>query len=635
MPTPNAQTKETAYLGGHQYELTGPVGKQYASQSPPLFRQGEQDETNHPSASIISWKDQRGGIGIDVMGDEQDNFRCWFATTSLRHKGHIVLQRQATKTAEASVGGGVSQLIDAFNKVYAVGTFEIQEYDNSGDSWATRHNMSDAVSDAINVPLGNTETLVFARSSGVDYSTDGTTWSQNETNIVYMTWWRDLLWGICSDGRLNFTSDLSGDWTNVATFSPERGTVTSLFTGPNREGFESIYTTAQDGLYEYDNTVERFVKVKAMSMPFHPDNGKGALAWRDSIYFPAGQAIYRYTPGQQNAVDLVGPDRDDGLPEENQGTIQKLVTTHNDLIAVLGPTSQTQSAAARPFSGATAGPLQHRGGRSGAVTTGSGGSIKGLVLGWNQLGWEVKWRDDAAQGSMQVAVVSYAYSQYRLWWAAGPSVYWMEIPVGIVNPNRVSTTARTDSGIWETPWFTANVVNFQKTGLGVHIDSQHPTSSETVTLTRALNYDDNSSAYTTVGVKSESGDQEFFLPVDATPEGEPFEAFKLRAKLKRGAGVNDSPDIKSVGLIFDKRVEPLWAFSLQVNLRSNVQGRTWREQRDSLEALAESKKLVRFTYRDERDNDQVFWVKLTGLTFIDQTGQEPANMAQVILSEVH
>lgn len=627
-------TKNKVYLGGHQYTISGPVQRQVVSQAPQQFRLGDISQDSHPLASITSWSDQRGGIGMDVLdGGEESLRRCWFSTCSLRHKGHLVLQRLATQTTVLT-SGAVNMLAELASKMYAISGASVIEYANATDTWTIKATLGGSGTDAITIPLGGTKTLVIARTTGVDYSTDGTTWLANETGIKYLTYWRDLLFGMGSDGKFYFTSDLSGSWTEITTFYPANGDVTDLFVGPSSAGEEIIYAAANDGLYAYDNATERFVKTQ-LAVPFHPTNGFGCVAWRNSIYFPAGHAIYRYTPGQVNVVDLVGPDRDDGLPETNQGVIKHLVTTHNDLIAIVGPTSQVQIVGTRAFRGATAGPSAHRGAFSGAVSTASAGAVKGLVLGWDTRGWEVKWQDDSAEGSMQAAIVSYAYNQYRLWWAAGGSIYYMALPVGIVNPNRVSTTAFAATGTWETPWYTADIIDFDKTALSIYVDSSHPSSSETITFSRSMNYDDNSSAFTTIAVKNTSGDAEYFLPSDTTPEGVEFRSVKFKAAFARGSTTTNSPDLKRLGFVYRKRVQALYGFVFKVNMRENTQNRTWREQRDNLEAAYKSKKLLQFTYRDERDSEQLFWVQMTGLAFLDNTGTEESNLAQVAVTEIH
>lgn len=640
MVTADIQTTGEVYLDGTRFAIDGRVQRTRITE-PSLFRTTDVDQAAHPRASVVKWGDPRGGIGIDVMEESQDITRSWFSTCSLRHKGHVVLQRLANQTAAGAIGGGVELLAEVNNRMYAVHSTSVLEYDNTGDSWSTVRETTSPATDAISVPLGGTSTLVIARTTGVDYSTDGTTWSQEETDVTHLTWWRNLLWGISSTGALRFTSDLSAGWTTVTTFTPQLGNVTDLFVGPGRTEDEIIYAAANDGLYFYDNENERFVKTK-LAVPYHPNNGKGCIAWRNSVYFPAGLAIYRYTPGEVNVVDLVGPDRDDGLPEVNRGVIQKLVTTHNDLIAVIGPTSQSRTVGAQAFRGATAGPSGHRGRFSGAVTTASGDAVKGLVLGWNQYGWEVKWQDDSAQGTMQAALVSNAYGVYRLWWAAGARVYWMEIPVDIVNPNRVSTTTFSSSGVWETPWFTADILDFDKTALAVHIDSVHPTSSDTIELQYALNYADSSSGdFTTIATKSATGDVEYFLPSGSTggsstdQSGIAFESFKLRANLVRGDTTTNSPDIKSIGLVYKKRVEPLYGFTFNVNMRDGAQGRTSQELRSLLEGLAENKNLVRFGYSGENDSAEDFWVEVASVTTLDGTGYDGSDLAQVVVAEAH
>ena len=77
-----------------------------------------------------------------------------------------------------------------------------------------------------------------------------------------------------------------------------------------------------------------------MTFPTHPNNGKRATTWRDSVYIPSGNAIYKYINGNNAAViSVVGPDQDDGLPSDKRGGIHMLAGTHNELLAGVDATT--------------------------------------------------------------------------------------------------------------------------------------------------------------------------------------------------------------------------------------------------------------------------------------------------------
>ena len=72
------------YLNGTYYPLTRPVQSTLASLYPPKVTIGDTTRDSQTRASVISWSDWRGGIGITRMEGAGEVNRAWFSTAQLR-----------------------------------------------------------------------------------------------------------------------------------------------------------------------------------------------------------------------------------------------------------------------------------------------------------------------------------------------------------------------------------------------------------------------------------------------------------------------------------------------------------------------------------------------------------------------
>ena len=219
----------------------------------------------------------------------------------------------------------------------------------------------------------------------------------------------------------------------------------------------------------------------------HPDNGKGSIRWRDSVYIPSGNGIYKYINGSNNAiVTIVGPDKDDGMPSGKRGSIRTMAGSHNELLigvaAQTGADPVSYDAVSRQWQSHVGSP---------DMASDSGFST---ILGYNELGWEVKWMSDTVGETVDLLHVSTAYNKYRLWWGSGGSVYFMDLPKDIINPSETDDFPYGTSGVHETPWFNAGQSEVDKLALKLKIECSGLSANETVLVQYATDYTES---YTT------------------------------------------------------------------------------------------------------------------------------------------
>ena len=83
--------KNEVFLNGKYYPITRPVQQVLASIYPAKVVIGDTTQDSQIRASVISWSDFRGGIGVERMEGAKDVDRAWWSTCSLRYKRHLVL----------------------------------------------------------------------------------------------------------------------------------------------------------------------------------------------------------------------------------------------------------------------------------------------------------------------------------------------------------------------------------------------------------------------------------------------------------------------------------------------------------------------------------------------------------------
>ena len=668
------ETTNEISLGGVYYPIVRPVQSVLASIYPSKVVIGDTSKDSQTRTSVIAWSDWRGGIGIDRMEEGRDVNRAWWSDCQLRYKNHLILGNLANQTesiahglAKAGAGTGIAAINEFGDKIYAVwnGTNgespKLYVYNNTSDYWwdgrtedqaigvhaSDSFGVPDQVTDSLNfVKNDNTNYLVLAHydSNGTGYSyatvpsydgSNNAAWTNDTADTKYLAQWDDRLWGISHSGQLWYAFT-PGTETNDAQLPLPAGYVTGLFVARDAGGEPILYAATKKGLWAHDAANARFVKTE-VEFPFHPHAGKGAERWRDSIYFPSGLGLYRYVNGANAAVlTVAGPDRDDGLPESNRGTIMLTAGTHNELLVGVDATTAPNitSADSVPYQWQTGAGSGIGGHGSMVIDAGTGYSS---ILGYNELGWEAKWVADTAGRRIDAMHVSNAYSDvnenYRAWFGFNDNVYYMKLPVDIINPSRVTEFEYAESGTHETPWFNAGQSEVDKLALKLKVETQDCSSTETVIVQYATNY---SESYTSMGTITSDGITTYTF---GSGVGTDFRSIKFKLTLARTTTTSTAnykkktPDVVSMTLEWRKKLPAKWGHQVQLDLNKEYKGKTPKELRTALVTAIESKTLNEFTFRDDSGGTRNYYVDVVSATGLEYTGHDERGISTVNLVE--
>lgn len=615
-------------LNSKRYRISGPVRKTLVSIAAPRFTIGDTQRGADPRASILTQNDFRGGIGWNRGLDPGSIDRVWWSNCQTRFKGHVLLPRAVSSVTNDNTGE-INSIIpyrvtgESAESIYAVfRDGDVYRFANTNDAWESL---------STNLTNPSSESITFTHTDGVNYlifaqGDTGYTWTKDASSftslagsssaahkVAFFTIWHGTLWGISEDGTLkNWASGPETAATLKAKLPLPNGYVTSLLVYRNASGSPIIYATTKTGLWAYDETNNRWEETE-LRTPFHVKSGLGAIVWRDAIYFPVGNAIYKYQTGSNTAVvSLVGFDKDHGVPSAYQGQIQKLIGTHNDLLALVNADIPEVTY-----------DIQE-GVSLGLGSTVVGGKGISTILGYNEQAWEVKWSAENNIG-LRAGTVGSPYNEYRLWFAVGAELYWMELSPDVINPDEITNFQYALSGTLETPWFDGGDAAGNKTALAFRAITSGCSTNVNIAISYAVDF---SESYTSLGTITSNGTTTYDF---ASGVGVNFSSIKFKAALASNSA-SSSPDLNLIELRWREKIPAKYGFSVTVDAAKSFRGSSPKQMLDNITTVINTDTLVNFTYKDD-DSDRTYYVDLVSAAGFEFTGHDERGQIQIQLVE--
>jgi len=615
--------KNEVYLNGNYYPITRPVQQVLASIYPAKVTIGDTTRDSQARTSVISWSDFRGGIGVERMEGATDVDRSWFSTCSLRYKRHLVLPAKTTSVSNSGATGESLDILQEFNgALYGIWSDKkVYKYESGSDSFGSAlDTLPDVATDALEVRMGGTLYLVIAHTGGYTYTSDASSFTDDTTDTKFLAYWNDKLWGIANTGQLWYASSI-GTEVNDAKLPLPDGHVTDLFVARNASGNPILYAMTKEGLYAHDSTNALWVETQ-LALPFHNENGKGTIRWRDSVYIPAGLSIYKYINGTNSAVvSVIGPDKDHGLPSDYRGSISKLIGTHNDLIALIDGTL-TPSVVDMFATGESA-----------VVDDTTGYST---VLGYNEMGWEVKWASSGTDQGKKITAgcvsdvggTLTATNPYRLYWGFDGALYYQQLQSDIINPTQVVNYNYEDStdGIHYTPWFSADQVEVDKLALKLKVETADCNANQTVKVEYGTDYTET---YTAMGTITSNGITTYTFGSSA---GTTFRSIQFKITLATNTKIV-SPDMISLTLEYRKKLNTKFGWSVNIDINKAYKGSSSKAMRSNILSAIQSNTLLEFTYRDDSSTNRNYYVDITNAQGLEETAYDERGTTQLLLTE--
>ena len=620
-------------LGGFRFRLSQPPRRILTSLHAPRFTIGDTQRGADQRSSILTMNDWRGGIGFNRGLDSTSADRSWWSTCQIRFKEAMVLPRAYTQTAlQDASATEVGFIDDLDNEVYASKGTKVYLYNNGTDSWGSSlHTLPATAISSLSERINGTVYLVIFHGGGYTYTSNGSSFTDRTTDGSYGVVWRNQLWMVDNTGQLRSNYDITDDsgWVDDAQLPIPDGAITGLFTARDQSGAFIIYAATKRGIYAHDADAKQWHATEPR-FPRHTKGAQGSNDWSEAIYIPVGLSVYKRVLGSGGATSTtMGPDRDHGLPAEYRGSITTSAAAHNELLV------GTTVAAADEIL-LSGGSIS--GGHSGMAffdTNDISTAGYAVILGWNDISWEVKWVGPDFATSVNQIFVTDAYSAgnvdvYRMWWGYGPYVYYMDIEADVVNPDEVSDQVYHTQGTHITPWFDGGDIVNEKLALDLTCSANNLSSgTREIEIQYALDFSDTWTSWKTL---TSDGKQVLtFDDASSNAVGKSFSEIRFKFILTGGVGAKVSPELTMASFRWREKLNPKYGWQLVIDHTENYGGLTPDEQREAIQAVVANQELVQFTYK-YNDSDQNYLVDAANLTGVEATGLD--NAGQTTLSVI-
>ncbi len=344
-------------------------------------------------------------------------------------------------------------------------------------------------------------------------------------------------------------NDIISDWDDKPNFPNLPVKFTDLFVGRNPSDEPTLYFLTQKSLYTLDVFSNFVFNPTDVTWEEDETSGKCGLYWKGDNLLAVGKGIYQVHQGE---VSLIGPDQDDGLPEELQGSVADMIGVGFWLvIAVDGGATKKSCILKRYITGKHWHPVY--------VTSGYS-SIKSIC-------WD----------------------NGTLYFGEGSEVKSLPFPAVTDNVNKLSTQPRAAGGTLTYPYYHSEFEAMPKVAHKVWANTQDCNADEKIDIYYRI---DEATGWTYLGSFT-SAPRPAALTFGANGEGIEFERIQFQARFARGAIMTNSPKLES--LILEFRVIPptLWSWTFKVAAKTSG-SRTGQSIIDALRAAVEKKTLMPF-----------------------------------------
>ena len=250
----------------------------------------------------------------------------------------------------------------------------------------------------------------------------------------------------------------------------------------------------------------------------------------------------------------------------------------------------------------------------------SGNSKSGLYV-LDNFGIKCWWIDTANNGAMTDVIVSSASSAYAVYWNVGGKVYYIDIPRGIQNPDKITQSYAT-SGIFISSWFDAGNIAAAKLAKQLDDFAKGVTTTETVALKYRIDHTntDLDTGWTTMDTLNTTAESGLNSELFASGAGISFKAIQFRMDYVT-AGSTAKADIQNLAFYYKKRVGDVKIRTWNVEvICDNNHGTSAKQKIANLAAAITSTTDVVFTYHSSAQNTPVnYYVSVDCPTFKEHT----------------
>lgn len=557
---------------------------------------GDYSRADHIVESELVLSDFTGGIGVLWARPERDQDRYWFGNLDGRYR-FLTLPPERVFRGNP---GLVQRFIAYDDRVYAIAGNAILLWQETDQSWQQVGIFLGSFQDAA---VYDGSLYLVTGSSLIRFDADtGTTTTYPGWGGFALVVWDDKLFRLDTNNKFWWSIDPGTSWEVAGRLLLPSGWCRQLLVYPDASGEPSIHAIAKDGVYVYDFASRRFYQTQ-FTYPATDRLGR-ATVWRGELYVPVG-TIYKYNGAM---VQVVGPDRDDGLPQHVTGQVAKVVAGHGYWFPVVLSPGR--------ISGASWNDDWDLGMPNLPEGWFPGASQSGIVLMSPGTAFHVLAQYDEVSGFGDAEVLS-ASGTYRLWVSTTRGVYSIDLPTGLHNPLQNPTSRFADSGYLITSWWDLGWSNLEKLALGLVVNAVVPVGGS-VRFSIAFDGDEQ---WQPVGEVTATGRFRFRV---GPPEGIKFRQVRFLIEMVRGPDPRVAPYLVDATFTYLRAPKLLFGWEAVLQLTDpyclETVGVSARDLVQRLIAIARERKAGTFRYRDENGNEVNSRVMLTELAATDVSG---------------
>jgi hypothetical protein len=535
---------------------------------------GDYRRSDHVVESEWVSSDFTGGLGVLFADPTRHLDRYWFGTLDGRYR-YLTLPPLVESRGELPV---VQRFFSFADRIYAIAAETLYRWDEERQSWDNLGSVSGAFSD---VAIYDGKIVVLTTTGIAVYDTDHGSWTHvTGAGGFALGVWDDKLFRLDMQNRMWWTLDPedSSSWQAAGRFPAPPGYTRQIIPYFDASGEIVLHAVARDGLYAYDFAAQRFYPT-GLQYPETDLVGRAAV-WRGELYVPVGLSIYKYNT---NAVLVVGPDRDDGLPAHLSGRVQQVVAGHGLWFAVIA-VAEKASGSPAPETGL---PIE--------TPLFPGVSVTGGVLMSPGTAFHLLTQRTGITEMGDVAALT-GDGTYRLWGSDSSGVWSVDLPVGLHNPLQNPTQRYAPEGALITSWWDMGWSELDKLALGLVVDAVVPEGCE-VSIYVGWDYGEE---WDYVGSVTTTGKHRFRI---GGIQGHRFRASRLLIAMRRGDDPSVAPLLRSCVLTYLRVPRLLWGWEVALQLtdplcRETV-GVPAHELIRRLEEATTSRVAGTFRYHDE------------------------------------
>jgi len=374
--------------------------------------------------------------------------------------------------------------------------------------------------------------VVASRDGGSIKTRDGATWSAAAKDAngslpgAYLTQFQNRL---CVLNKKNAgfaysdAGDIVADWTNDDAFPNLPLERTGMFEGRDASGGSVLYFLTPRGVYIMDVFSNMTFAPTEVTWERDDTSGKKGLYWKGDNYIAVGKGIYKVSGSE---VALVGPDMDDGLPSDLQGTVTDMIGTGFWLVIALD----------------------------------GGQGKKSCILKRYLTG---KHWHPVYVGSVNTPIRTLMWDSGTLYFGEGTDVKSLPFPAVTDNVTQLEDHEYAATGSLTYPYFHSQFESMPKIAHKVRAVTRDCNADDKLTIYYRI---DEDTAWTTLGSFTTSPRPAVLnFPNTGDSVGVSFERIQLKAEFARGSTTTNSPKLES--LILEYRVVPpvLWSWQFRVN----------------------------------------------------------------------